>query len=68
MAATVDEILEALRATYWDAARREVCSMILFFSDVLDNRFNIENFLATGTSELDCDGFAKIVNFWYKFS
>lgn len=66
MAGKEHEVLAALQTTYWEAAHREICSMILFMNDVLDSGKGIDNCLTMDTSDLDCDGFVQIVKLWRK--
>lgn len=57
-------VFEALATTYWRAAHREICTMILFFSDVLDQGRKIENFLATDFPEAECENYTKMFELW----
>ena len=68
MDADRQNVLDALRTTYWKAAHREICTMILFFGDVLDHGLRIENYLAIDYAGLECENFTKIFDLWRKFN
>ena len=59
-------VVEGLAKTYWRAAHRDICTMILLFCDVLDQGRKIENFLAMDLPEAECENFGKIFEVWRK--
>ncbi|KAI1125634.1 hypothetical protein F5Y10DRAFT_227211 [Nemania abortiva] len=64
MDATRQNIFNALKTTYWEAAHGEICNMILFFGDVLDQGRKVDNFLAMDFEEMKCDNFTKMFELW----
>jgi hypothetical protein len=57
-------LLEVLQELYWKAAKREVCSMILFFGDVLHQGRKLENFLNVDAADLESENFKKMFDLW----
>jgi Trp operon repressor len=60
-------IVDALKVTYWEAVHREICTMILFFSDILEQGRKVDNLLATDFAEANCDSFTKMFDLWREF-
>ena len=67
MDANHQNVFNALKTTYWKAAHKEICTMILFFGDVLDQGRKVDNFLAMDFAEMKCDNFTKMFDLWRKF-
>lgn len=67
MDANWQNVFNALKTTYWKAAHREICTMILFFTDVLDQGRKVDNFLAMDFAEMKCDNFTEMFDLWRKF-
>jgi len=57
-------LLDAFKSLYWKAAQREICTMILFFGDVLDQAGAIEHFLNLDTTVLKCENFTRMFDLW----
>jgi hypothetical protein len=64
MDADRNSVLEALRTTYWSAAHKEICTMILFFGDVLDHKNDVETHLSVDYEQLDCENFDRMFDLW----
>ena len=56
-------LLGSLRQLYWDAAEREVRSMILFYNEIRNLEFDDDE----EKIEIVCDNFKKMFDLWSKF-
>lgn len=65
MEANRHNVFNDLKATSWEAAHREISSMILFIEDVLEQGYlKKENYLDVDFAETECENLAKMLKIW----